>query len=62
MEKLAFINAHLLDPTQKISKVGTILVENKKISGITNNNQKITDENFKVIDWLPHKKIRNKTS
>ena len=51
IKKLAFINAHILDPTQSINKVGTLIVEDKKISAlITNKSQNFTNESFKIID------------
>ena len=31
MSKTFFTNAHIVDPTQKINKIGSITVENKKI-------------------------------
>ena len=51
MNKLAFTNTHILDPSQKINKKGIVLVENKKISEIiTKKNQNFYDEGFKIID------------
>ena len=35
MKKIIFTNAHIVDPTQKINKLGNITVENKKITSIS---------------------------
>ena len=35
MKKIIFSNAHIVDPTQKINKLGNITVENKKITSIS---------------------------
>ena len=38
MKKIIFSNAHIVDPTQKINKLGNITVENKKITSISLSN------------------------
>ena len=35
MKKIIFTNAHIVDPTQKINKLGNVTVENKKITEIS---------------------------
>ncbi len=32
MKKIALINAHIIDPAQKINKVGSIIIDKKKVS------------------------------
>ena len=32
MTKIIFTNAHIVDPTQKINRIGSLTVENKKIT------------------------------
>ena len=38
MKKIIFTNAHIVDPSQKIDKLGTITVENKKVTDLSFNN------------------------
>ena len=47
MKKTIFINARIIDPTQKIDKLGTLTVENKKITEISFDkfNSKYEDNN-----------------
>ena len=35
MTKIIFTNAHIVDPTQKINRIGSLTVENKKITDIS---------------------------
>ena len=35
MKKIIFTNAHIVDPTQKINKLGNVTVENKRITEIS---------------------------
>ena len=51
MNKIAFVNAHIVDPEQKLNKKGILLIEGKKVSNvITNKNIKFKDKSFKIID------------
>ncbi len=51
MSKTFFTNAHIVDPTQKINKIGSITVENKKIIEISFDNKKIKkNKNYRIID------------
>ena len=38
MKKIIFTNAHIVDPTQKINKLGSLTVENEKIVNLSFNN------------------------
>ena len=42
MKKIALTNATLLDPSQKISKKGCLLIENKNITKLIFNNMVVT--------------------
>ena len=46
MKKIALINATLVDPSQKINKKGSLLIENKNISKLIFNNNDFSDQNF----------------
>tara|TARA_E500000331_G_C17238865_1_gene706110 strand:- start:53 stop:1354 length:1302 start_codon:yes stop_codon:yes gene_type:complete len=51
MNKIIFTNAHLVDPTQRMDSLGSIIVENKKIIEITSNYQNIKKNKYdKIID------------
>ena len=51
MNKIALINAHLVDPSQKINRKGILLIENKNITKLLFNSDKhFSDQSFKVID------------
>ena len=51
MNKIALVNAHIVDPEQKLNKKGILLVEGKKISNIiTNKNIKFKDKSFKIFN------------
>ena len=51
MKKIIFTNAHIVDPIQKINKLGNITVENKKIVNLSFNklNLKKSKDN-EIID------------
>ena len=49
--KLAFINARLLDPKSGMDTIGKILIENKIIKSIiTNKTNKSIPKRYKIID------------
>lgn len=51
MTKIIFRNAHIVDPIQKINKVGSIIIENKKIIEISFSNKELKkNKNTKIID------------
>ena len=51
MIKTIFKNAHIIDPVQKINRVGNIIVDNQKISEISFDKKKIkSNKNHRVID------------
>ena len=51
MNKIAFTNALIIDPSQNIYKAGTLLINEKKISKLIFNNTFIPNkEDYKVID------------
>ena len=50
MIKTIFKNAHIIDPVQKINRVGNIIVENKKISEISFDKKIKSNKNHRVID------------
>ena len=41
MKKIIFTNAHIVDPTQKINKLGSLTVENEKIVNLSFNNRSL---------------------
>jgi len=50
MKKTALINATLVDPSQKINKKGSLLIENKNIAKIIFNNNQFSDQNYNIIN------------
>ena len=50
MTKIIFTNAHIVDPTQKINRIGSLTVENKKITDISSNIQITKKKNICVVD------------
>ena len=51
MNKIALINANLVDPSQKINRKGSLLIENKNITKIIfNNNKDFFDQSYNIID------------
>ena len=51
MKKIIFTNAHIVDPTQKINKLGSLTVENEKIVNLSFNNISIKQsKNNEIID------------
>ena len=50
MKKTALINATLVDPSQKINKKGSLLIENKNIAKIILNNNQFSDQNYNIIN------------
>ena len=50
MIKTIFKNAHIIDPVQKINRVGNIIVENKKISEISFDKKIKSSKNHRIID------------
>ncbi len=51
MKKIIFTNARIVDPTQKIDKLGSLTVENKKIVELSFNNQNLKkNKSHQIID------------
>jgi dihydroorotase len=50
MKKTALINATLVDPSQKINKKGSLLIENKNIAKIIFNNNQFSDQSYNIIN------------
>ncbi len=51
MTKIIFTNAHIVDPIQKIDKIGTITIENKKITEISTERKSFKDDKKnKIVD------------
>ena len=50
MKKIALINATLVDPSQKINKKGSLLIENKNIAKLIFNNNLFSDQNYNIIN------------
>ena len=51
MTKIIFKNAHIVDPIQKINKLGSIIVENKKIIEISFSNKEYKkNKNTRLVD------------
>ena len=51
MKKIIFTNAHIVDPTQKINKLGSLTVENEKIVNLSFNNISLKkSKNNEIID------------
>ncbi|MAI02416.1 MAG: dihydroorotase [Rickettsiales bacterium] len=51
MNKIAFTNAFIIDPTQNINSQGVVLVEKRNITKlIFNNSENFTDQNYKIIN------------
>ena len=51
MNKIAFTNAFIIDPTQNVNSQGIVLVEKRNITKlIFNNSENFTDQNYKIIN------------
>ncbi len=51
MKKIAFVNVHIIDPSQNMDKIGSILVEDKKIKNIIfNESQMMKDTSYKILN------------
>ena len=50
MKKTALINATLVDPSQKINKKGSLLIENKNIVKLIFNNNNFSEQDFNIIN------------
>ena len=50
MTKTIFTNARIVDPVQKIDRIGSLTVENKKIIDISSNIQITNKKNINVVD------------
>ena len=53
MKKIALINTTLVDPSQKINRKGSLLIENKNIIKlIFNNNEDFSSQDINVINCI----------